>query len=143
MDLQTVGLTVIGIILLWFGYSLLFGPKSPFFRYFFNRKKRIENNKGVPGDPQTCPVCSIKLVSGQLVKTLAFPSVSGGIDRLMYIRGCYSCLNENVPRKCPVCGVSLTTDDYLVCRMFDRAQKKKHIHVMGCNQCKNMGTLIR
>jgi hypothetical protein len=146
--IKVLALVVSGIVLLWIGYNLFFGPMSPFYPAFFPGRKRKKLRKkdivlGKPGDPQICPVCSIKLVKGQQIKTTAFPSVSGGTDRLMYIRGCYSCLNEGVPRKCPICGAKLNLDDYLVARMFDRGKRKNHVHILGCNRCKKMGPLAK
>jgi hypothetical protein len=143
--IQVLALIVAGILLFWFGYSLFFGPMSPFYPGWFPWSKwgKKENDKGTPGDPQVCPICSFKLDKGEKVKTLAFPSMSGGRDRMMYIRGCYTCLNNNVQRRCPVCGIELGLDDYLVARMFERSNTRNHIHVLGCNHCKNMGTLLR
>ena len=140
--IQIFSLTVAGIILLWFGYTLFFGSLSPFFSGFFTlpKPKRL---MGEYGDSQVCPICSIKLERGELVKTLAFPSISGGKDRLMYIRGCFSCLYNIMPRRCPVCGVSLSINDYLISRMFERTNTRNHVHVLGCNHCKKMGSLER
>ena len=144
--IQILALVTVGIILLWIGYSLFLGPLSPFFPGFFpwrNWKKKGSDYKGQPGDPQVCPLCSIRLDRGELVKTLAFPSISGGADRLMYIRGCYSCINNNLPRQCPICGSGLSTNDYLISRMFERRHSKNHVHIIGCNQCKRTGSLVR
>ena len=140
--IQILALTISGIILLWFGYTLFLGQYSPFYSglFSFSGKKR---EMGEYGDPQVCPICSLKLEKGDLVKTLAFPSISGGRDRLMYIRGCFSCLYNDIPRRCPVCGASLNPSDYLISRMFERTTTRNHVHVSGCNHCKNMGTLIR
>jgi len=143
--IKTLALIIAGILLFWFCYSLFFGSKSPFSSgwFSFRKNKKKKNQKGEPGDPQVCPICSMKLDRGDLVKSLAFPSMTGGKDRLMYIRGCFTCLNTNVPRRCPVCGVELSLEDYLVARMFERPNNRNHVHVLGCNHCKNMGTLIR
>jgi len=143
--LQVLALIVTGIVLLWFGYSLFFSPLSPLYSGGFswrswNRKKNI---KGEVGDPQICPVCSIKLDRGELVKSIAFPSITGGRDRLMYINGCFSCLNDRLPRRCPVCGIKLSVRDYLISRMFERTNRRNHVHVLGCNQCRKMGSLAR
>ena len=140
--IQVLTLTTTGIVLFWFGYTLFFGSMSPLYNssFFPFKKKKIT---GEYGDPQVCPLCSIKLNRGELVKTMAFPSISGGRDRLMFIRGCFTCLYENFPRRCPVCGTSLTTDDFLISRMFERVNARNHVHVMGCNRCKNMGSLVR
>jgi len=145
--LQILVLIVIGVILLLFGYSLFFGRMSPLYLKLFSwkksNKKKKKNHKGKPGDPQVCPICSMKLDRGDLVKSLAFPSMTGGRDRLMYIRGCFTCLERSVPRRCPICGLELSLEDYLVTRMFERSNNRNHVHVLGCNHCKNMGTLIR
>jgi len=133
--LQILALVVFGIILLWFGYSLIFGRLS----FIFSKNKKLkknDNHKGEPGDPQVCPVCSIRLERGAQVKTIAFPSFSGSKDRMMHIRGCISCLENGVPRRCPVCGIELSLSDFLIARMFDRPNKRSHIHVLGCNHCR-------
>lgn len=131
-------LVVVGIILLWIGYSLYFGPSSPFFPAFLPWKlgKKGESYRGAPGDPQVCPICSMQLVKGELVRTVAFPSITGGADRLMYIRGCFSCMESDLPRRCPICKTALDIEDYLISRMFERRTSKNHVHVLGCNHCK-------
>lgn len=140
MFIQILSLVIVGIILLWFGYTLFLSPISPFYPGWWPWKdwRRKEDVKGTPGDPQVCPVCSIKLYSGELVKSVAFPSLSGGRDRLMYIKGCYSCLKNDFPRHCPVCGSDLSIDDFLVSRMFERVGRNNHVHVLGCNKCKRV-----
>jgi len=139
-----------GIILFWFGYLLFFGKLSPFFPKIFSLKewkrinKKIKENKekeegiekGDPGDARVCPICSSKLIKSEQVKSVAFPSVAGGNYRTMHIRGCPICLNNNAPRKCPICNANLGLEDYLICRMFERSVRKNHIHVLGCNLCK-------
>ena len=144
--LQVLALVVAGIVLLWFGFTIFFGRLSPFFSGGFSRKnkrKKGDEDKGVPGNPQVCPVCSTKLTKGEQVKTIAFPAAAGSIDRLMHIRGCYNCMNNNVPRRCPVCGIALDIDDYLISRMFERTNRKNHIHVLGCNHCRKTGRSAR
>jgi len=143
--IQTFGLVLCGIALLWFGYMIFLSPLSPFYPGGFPWRKwwKKKNVIGTPGDPQVCPICSIKLDRGELVKTVAFPSLSGGRDRLMYIRGCFTCMERDVPRRCPVCGTEMGLDDYLICRMFERNSGRNHVHVLGCNHCKKTGTLAR
>ena len=146
--IQILVLIISGIVLLWFGYTLFFGTFSPFPSGLFSGKsnknfyKNHRYNETVIGDPQVCPVCSIKLEHGEMVKTHAFPSLSGGKDRLMYIRGCYNCLENDIPRKCPICGMDLRVKDYLVSRMFERAKTRGHVHVLGCNYCRRTGSLV-
>jgi hypothetical protein len=139
---QILAFVIVGIALLWFGYTIFLGPSSPFYPGLFPwRKKKLSDIKGKAGEPQVCPICSVRLDKGEQVKTVAFPSASGGIDRLMYIKGCHSCLNSNIPRRCPVCGSVLSLEDYLVARMFERSKRKNHIHVLGCNHCKKVGNV--
>lgn len=144
--LQTLAFVIVGVFLLWFGYSLFFGRLaiSHFGGSGGKRHKHPHRRPGgIPGEPQICPVCSSRLDRGELVKSLAFPSITGGSDRLMYIRGCFYCLNGDLPRRCPVCGTSLGDDDCLIARMFERHNRRNHVHVMGCNICKKTARIIK
>lgn len=138
--LQILGFVVAGIVLLWLGYTLLIGRFSPFFPGWFPWKKDKWKDKhtGAPGDPQVCPLCSMKLINGEQVKTVVFPPVGEATDRMMYIKGCHSCLENGVPRRCPVCKKKLGLEDFLVARMFERTRSKNHIHVLGCNHCRKV-----
>ena len=132
--LQILIFIIIGLVLLWLGYTLFLGHLSPIYPYLPWIKNKIIMNK--PGDPATCPVCSMKMLKGELVKTIAFSGSSQSIDRLVHIKGCLSCLEKDLPRRCPVCGAKLSVDDYLISRMFERRFQKNHIHVLGCNKCR-------
>jgi len=135
---QILIFVTIGIVFLWFGYSLFFGRG-------LSGKKRPNLLKGgdpaSPGDPQVCPICSSRLSKGDLVQTMAYPSVSGGKDRLMHVQGCLHCLYGDLERYCPVCGAPLGNDDILVARMFERRNRHPHVHVLGCSHCRKMGIL--
>jgi transposase len=134
--MQVLVFIMIGIGLLWFGYTLFFrgGPDG---RSVFGRKKPPKPaEERIAGDPQTCPVCASKLEKGELVKSSAFPSFNGK-DRLMHIMGCVYCLEGARPRACPVCGASLKDDEYLISRIFDRPGRS-HVHVIGCNRCRGI-----
>jgi len=137
---QSLAFVICGIVLIWVGYYLFFGPMSPVYPYlpWSKNKKPANNFRGRPGDPQVCPVCSIKMLRGELVKTVAFATGVRSSDRIVYIKGCYSCLKNNVPRRCPICKTKLSINDYLVSRMYDRPNLKTHIHVLGCNHCKKV-----
>jgi hypothetical protein len=79
------------------------------------------------------------MLKGELIKTVVFPAASAdSIDRLMHIKGCDSCLENGLHRKCPICRANLTVDDFLVARKFDRPFKKSHVHVLGCNHCRKV-----
>ena len=128
----------LGIALLWFGYTLFFQIGIPAWGGSFRRRKsvikpRIESS---PGDPQTCPVCSAKLNEGEMVSSAAFPSLNGGKDRFMHIRGCLYCLRGDRNRICPVCGLILKGNEILISRLFERRGRRSHVHVLGCTVCK-------
>ncbi|MCL2478219.1 MAG: hypothetical protein FWF22_01865 [Treponema sp.] len=130
-------------MLLWFGYTLFFGTGTRIYSEKSGRKTWYKTQKppkyGLPGDPRTCPVCCAILDEGLLVKSLAFPSLNGGKDRMMYIKGCVYCLRGERERICPVCGHVLGDDEVLICRMFERRPaifKRPHVHVLGCSRCR-------
>ena len=140
--IQVLALITIGVMLLWFGYTLLIGQFAGIRLSWLKRKQEKTGRTGSPGDPQVCPVCSVRLNKGYLVKSHAFPSLTGGRDRLMHIRGCVYCMNGERERRCPVCGSTLAHNDILIARMFERSPQRNHVHVLGCSQCKRVGKLM-
>jgi hypothetical protein len=136
---QVLLFVMIGIALLWFGYTLFFAPLGnirPGYQKDRRRGKGLRGT-GVPGAPQTCPVCSARLEKGELVKSMAYPSFNGK-DRLMHIKGCAYCLGGDRPRLCPVCGARLREDEILIARIFERPGRA-HVHVLGCSRCRKPG----
>ena len=131
---QTLLFVIIGIILLSLGYFLFFGPPSPFYQLLPWNKKKVLTGK--PGDPQICPVCSMKMLKGDSIRTIAITSGEYSTSRIVHIKGCYSCLEKGLPRKCPICGTVMSLDDYLISRMFERNYRKNHVHILGCNNCR-------
>lgn len=134
--LQILLFTIVGIILLWFGFNLfyalpgggvtLFGHKSRF--------RGKPSGEGTAGAPRTCPVCCAKLLRGERVKSSAFPSM-GGTDRFMHIFGCVYCLEADRRRVCPVCKATLREEEFLVARLYEKPGRS-HVHVIGCSRCK-------
>ena len=140
---QLLTMVTVGASLLWFGYSLLSGQWSGIRLKMKTRPRKQRSGKGSasPGEPQVCPICCSKLEKDDLVRTLAYPSVSGGRDRLMHIRGCIYCIEGNLERSCPVCGRPLGDNDILVARMFERPRRRPHVHVLGCSNCRRLGIM--
>ena len=128
----------LGIALLWFGYTLFLQAGIAAFGGRGRRQKSVAKPgiRGSPGDPQICPVCSFKLGEGELVSSSAFPSMNGGKDRFMHIRGCIYCLRGDQERVCPVCGIVLRGNEILISRLFERKGRRSHVHVLGCTTCK-------
>jgi len=137
--LQLLTFVIVGVALLSFGFTLFIGQWE---KMRSNRNDPFQgSSKEASSDFQACPICSSKLRKGDLVKTLAFPSITGGKDRLMHVRGCAYCINGGKQRHCPVCGVSLALDDILVARIFERSNRRAHVHIIGCNKCRRTGKL--
>jgi len=101
-----------------------------------------------------CPLCGTMLRRGERVHSVVF---SGGAklagpttptdttatrppDYLTHIFGCPYCHPANVesPRRCPVCTKIVPDDGYIIARMFDKPGKK-HVHVLGCTECRRPG----
>ena len=137
---QILIFVIIGVVLLWFGYNLFMGQLTAMHRNTKNRTQRRKVRATASADNnQACPLCSTRLYEDDLIKTLAFPSVTGGRDRLMYIRGCVYCLTEDLARNCPVCGAALGEEEVLIARMFERPLRRPHVHVLGCTRCRKLG----
>lgn len=134
--LQVLVMILIGVILLYFGFTLFFAIPGGIPMPAFKRKSRSLMPKGesYPGAPRTCPVCSVKLEKGERVKSSAFPSL-GGYDRLMHISGCCYCIEGDRRRVCPVCGAVLREEEFLIARLFEKPVRS-HVHVLGCSRCK-------
>jgi hypothetical protein len=131
---QILGFVIVGAGLLYFGYSLFFGSKVRGHSPGRGKKDKTGDLEGEAGMPRTCPVCSIRLIHGERVKSSAFPAM-GQADRLMYIDGCSHCLGGERARVCPVCGNHLHNDEKLIARLFDKPGRS-HVHVLGCSKCR-------
>ena len=137
--LQLLALVIAGVALLSFGFTFFLGQLA---KMHLERIDHISKQKQESSnDFQACPICSSKLKKGDLVKTLAFPSITGGKDRLMHVRGCAYCINGGLERHCPVCGAFLGLEDILVARIFERPNRRAHVHITGCNKCRRVGTI--
>jgi hypothetical protein len=133
---QILFLTLAGVVLLWFGFTLFFALPGGIPMPVLKRRRRGKQPQsvGIPGAPRTCPVCSARLERGERVKSKAFPSM-GGADRMMHISGCMYCLEGDRRRVCPVCGAVLREEEFLVARLFEKPIRS-HVHVLGCTRCK-------
>jgi len=136
--LQILIYIVLGIILLWSVYAIFMGQWMKIRRQVksVSQKGQPKKRPAVPGDPKICPLCTSKLAGGELVQTQAYSSLGGSRERLMHIQGCLYCIRGDYPRFCPVCHTSLSTTDKLVARMFDRSNRRSHVHILGCFVCR-------
>jgi hypothetical protein len=135
--LQVLAMIIIGVLLLYFGFTLFFAIPGGLSMPVFKRKTRgLKQPKGesFPGAPRTCPVCCARLENGERVKSSAFPSL-GGYDRLMHISGCCYCLEGDRRRVCPVCGAVRQEKEFLIEKKKEKPVRS-HVHVLGCSRCK-------
>ena len=150
--IEVLVLVIVGIILIWLGRLLFLRFRLPHFsaprrnqsdaspspsdpRRRQNFKSGKKGAGGTAGEVQTCFVCSATLAGTERLSTLAFPSLNGGNDRFMHIRGCVHCLGGERDRLCPVCGRVLQGEEILLCRLFERPFRRPHVHVLGCSVC--------
>jgi hypothetical protein len=92
--------------------------------------------KGAIGEAGVCPVCSALLLNGAQIKSALFP---GDKERMCHIFGCPHChpyKDDSVARKCPVCKKTVPQEGYLIARLFERPNKKRHVHILGCTVCR-------
>jgi hypothetical protein len=135
--LQLFAIILIATGLLYFGYTLFFTHVHGLPLGRGGRKnKNAPDLEGEAGAPRTCPVCSIKLLNGERVKSSAYPAM-GKTDRLMNIFGCPYCLEGQRRRVCPVCGKTLKIEEFLIARLFDKPGRS-HVHVLGCTNCRGI-----
>ncbi|MDR0553218.1 MAG: hypothetical protein LBG76_00255 [Treponema sp.] len=142
--LQVLVFGIIGLVFLWVASTIFFRADRKRETQERRERKPAKNRLLKTGAPQkvsegskTCPVCSSKLPSEERVRSAVFPG-SSHQGRLMQIFGCIYCLNEGRPRKCPVCGAAIKSDEYLIARLFEKPDRS-HVHVLGCNRCRGPG----
>lgn len=65
-------------------------------------------------------------------------------DSLVHMFGCRHCYppSSQMPRTCPVCSKEVPEEGYVIARMFER-KGRKHVHVLGCTQCRGPGSRRR
>lgn len=102
-------------------------------------QKRLKTQKTENGgiDFVRCPVCSTPLAQGEnLVSRIFRPMTTS--DQRMNVLGCPHCYPKTeigVKRFCPVCKKEISLEQYLVARLFNRTENKKHVMIMGCSRC--------
>ena len=115
----------------------LFAAGFKLFAYLTRKPIKKQKRTGQAGAPGVCPVCAAVLEGGQKIRSALFP---GGNGRVCHIYGCPSCLSLESPlaemRSCPVCKAKLSCDEYLIARVFDRGEKRQHVHILGCKKCR-------
>lgn len=107
-----------------------------FFRRNSKSKKIAEKNSSRAA-LVNCPICGSPLLKGQNIISKVYRPMNVP-DQRCTVSGCQNCFpicKAGVKRICPVCAKSIPQDGYLVSRLFNRTQGKKHVMIVGCNQC--------
>ncbi len=105
-----------------------------------------------------CPLCGTMLRRGERVHSIVFSGTgsseaagSGGQSRtstalrikesMAHLFGCPYCHppSSDHPRICPVCARTIPAGGYVIARMFAKPGKK-HVHVLGCTECRHRTT---
>jgi len=106
---------------------------------FFGFQKRHRHtipkvgNKGLVN----CPLCGSALQSGQNLFSKIYRPMNVP-DQRCTISGCPHCYpvcEPGVKRICPVCGKTVPASGYLIARLFNKTEGKKHVLVTGCTEC--------
>jgi uncharacterized protein YbaR (Trm112 family) len=134
--IQFIVLLLIGVVVVWLLRILVKEGGARRRKAPGKRPAAVsETEERLPGRP--CPLCQTPLERGQRVHSVVYP---GKTDKLVEIYGCPNCRPKTGPTKaarvCPVCRQTLADTDYVVGRMFQRSNKRKHLHVLGCTRCR-------
>ncbi len=130
-------------------YSLMRMRKSD---YQFLSNRMADRSRGSFEVLRPCPLCKSMLRRGETVHSVVYSgegeragasgehSARHTPDAMAHLFGCRYCYpaNREHPRICPVCTNEISADGFVVARMFER-RERKHIHVLGCTECRGAG----
>ncbi len=111
--------------------------------YFIAQRKDFQKNKTKHTKQKTkigmvtCPLCGSPLQKGENLITRVYRPMTVP-DQRCTISGCPHCYpvcESGVQRKCPVCGKVVPKNGYLIARLFNRTEGKKHVMITGCSEC--------
>lgn len=108
-----------------------------FYLTFFSRKKNVRQETSKKNALVNCPICGSPLFKGENIVSKVYRPMNVP-DQRCTVSGCPRCYpvcEVGVRRVCPVCGKNIPQDGYLVSRLFNKTQGKKHVMIVGCNQC--------
>ncbi len=112
-------------------------------RQFYTSKRKNAGEEGGHQSFANCPLCSSPLLSGQNLVSKVFGKAGKSDDQLCYVYGCSNCYPSERPgvsRRCPVCRKEVSSDGYLVSRMFNKTKSgKPHVIINGCGSCNRHG----
>ncbi|QTQ17101.1 hypothetical protein [Treponema parvum] len=84
-----------------------------------------------------CPLCQMSLHTGENLYSKVYRPMTVP-DQRCTVSGCPYCYPKcapNLKRICPVCHKAVPSNGYLIARLFNKPDGKKHVHVLGCTEC--------
>ena len=109
--------------------------------YFFRKnhtKSKSTSTKSLPKNVLVnCPVCGSPLPKGENLVSRVYRPMTVP-DQRCTISGCPHCFPKcevGVKRKCPVCNKTVPMEGYLIARLFNKTDSKKHVMITGCTEC--------
>lgn len=99
--------------------------------------KKVKTSTG--GSSKVCPLCGSALQKGETIRTVIYP---GKNDTIAEVYGCPHCSGVTATeiRICLVCKNALPKDGFVIGRMF---KQQRHLHVLGCTECRKRKTDYR
>lgn len=103
------------------------------------KKSNLQNTKSSNSSVLlvNCPLCNSPLQKGQNLVSKVFRPMNVP-DQRCNISGCPHCYPQPEPgikRQCPCCKKEVPITGYLIARLFNYKDNKKHVIVTGCSRC--------
>lgn len=131
MVLAAVGVAIIVLALRFFLSLRKTAPSAPDVSALRTQKDERGNTIFV-----RCPVCDTPLAKTDNLASKIFRPMDTP-DQRMIVMGCPHCYpvcESGLSRSCPVCHRTIPSDGYLVARLFNHRNNKKHVIVTGCSE---------
>lgn len=136
MEYLILGLAVIVIAIALSFFANLFkkqGSKVPPKKTKSNTNQNASNGPGLV----TCPMCGTPLPKGENLVSKVYRPMNVP-DQRCTISGCPHCYpmpEPGIKRQCPCCKKEVPINGYLIARLFNYKNNKKHVMVTGCSEC--------
>ncbi len=123
-------LILTALVILFFAFHLVSN---------YSKRKRDKKYQFVRPEKaiSKCPLCGSDLVGKEKIFSKVFNTETNAVQRCTIV-GCPHCFPHKeigTRRKCPVCKSTVPQEGYLIAHLFNRKDKKNHIHIVGCTEC--------
>ncbi|MBP5283496.1 MAG: hypothetical protein J6Y93_02395 [Treponema sp.] len=139
MEYLVIFLAVCSLVALLMGYSKLTARER---QKYAEKSLRTQKDESGATVFVTCPVCNTPLAKTENMTSKIYRPMTTP-DQRMTINGCPHCYPKREPgvrRSCPVCHKEIPMEGYLIARLFNRTEGKKHVMITGCTVCYKIKT---